>query len=272
MVRSFVRITAGTEGDLAYAYLRAMQAAGWSVRAIPIGGLVIIEEARWTEQASLFVTPVAAPFVNVVIAPAGTSLGTHRSPLELGRDEDMPAELRSFLGGPAVRPARGTPPLTYHEQTAFSGLLTIGCPNVAILQSRPNPDEAEVRVLARYDRVICPTPADALVLGLLGVKAVYLPPTADFMRRIIEELQPCGSATTATSASSLAMDALREITCSPFTVPAAWSSRSSTSAAPAEGALSVATPTSTSSSSGGATKAGSWFRRMWRSITRRRAT
>lgn len=267
MVRFFCLVTEGTEGDLSYSYLRAIEATGTTVRAIPIGAHGISDEARWDELGALFLTPVVAPFINVVCAHAGMLLGT-RTPLELGREEDLPAELRSMLGAP-VRLARATPPLVYQPQTAFSGLLTIGCANVAILQSRPYPDEAEARVLARYDLVICPTPADALALGNLGVKAIYLPPTADMLRRVIEELQ-CASGITAISASSLAMDALREITSSPFTVPEMWSSRSSTSEADTA-RLSIATSGSTSSSTTDELSVG-WLRRMWRSIIRRRTT
>lgn len=267
MVRFFCLVTDGTEGDLSYSYLRAIEASGRTVRAIPIGAHGISDEARWDELGALFLTPVVAPYVNVVCAHAGMLLGT-RTPIELGREEDLPPELRSMLGVP-VRLARATPALVYQPQTAFSGLLTLGCPNVAILQSRPNPDEAEALVLARYDVVICPTPADAQVLGLLGVKAIYLPPTADMLRRVIEELC-CASGITAILANSLAMDALREITSSPFTVPAAWSLKSSTSEADTA-RLRIATSSSTSLSTTAA-PSGGWLRRMWRSITRRPTT
>lgn len=265
MIRFFCVVNEGAEGDLGYSYLRAFEATGRTLRAIPIGAAGVSDEDRWDDLGALFLTPVAAPFINVVCAPPGLHLGT-RTPLDLSREEDLPAELRSVLGGPA-RQVRATPGLVYQPQTALSGLMTIGCPNVAILQSRPTPDDHEIRVLARYDRVVCPTPADALVLIEHGVKAMYLPPRADLLARLLEDLCSA-SGTTATTPSSLAMDVLREITCSPFTVPAAWSSRSSTSPSATPGstsaALSLATPSSTSSSPPSL----GWLRRMWRSITR----
>lgn len=255
-------VSDGTEGDLAYSYLRAIQSTGRSLRAIPIGAIGISDEERWEAAGGLFLEPVVAPFVNFVCAAPGLLMGT-RTPLDLGREEDLPAELRIALGGQARTP-RATPGmLVYQPQTAISGLLTVGCPNVAILQSRPRPGDNEIRALARYDRVICPTPADALVLNHLGVKAIYLPPRADFMGRLLEEL--CNeSGTTATTQSSLAMDALLEITSSPFTAPEEWRSRSETSP---EGSSvpSGDTPSSTSSSSPAAV---GWTRWMWRSITR----
>jgi len=263
MIRFFCHADAKAAGDLSYSYLRAFDATGTSVRAIAIFGVDLAADgnARWEAESRLFVTPIQSSYINVVCAPAGMLWGMTNA-ADLSHASDLPVELA--LGPSAPRAPRATPDAAYNQQkTAFSGLFTVGCRNVAILTSKAEPDAKESRALSLYDLVVCPTPADALLLVNLGVKATYLPPHAAYMTKMIEGL--CSeSGTTAITPNSLAMDALREITSSPFTVPEEWRSRSETSP---EGSSvpSGDTPSSTSSSSPAAV---GWPRRMWRSITR----
>ncbi len=270
MIRFFCHPGAGADGDLAYSYLKAIEAAGVPVRAIPIFGVDLTddENARWDDAGALFTTPIQGGYVNVVCARAGMLWGMSNA-ADLSRVEDLPPELA--LGPAMPRKPRATPSEVYDQQkTAFSGLFTVGCKNVAILVSVPPPDAKEARALLLYDLVMCPTAADALALTLLGVKAAYLPPRTDLMRRMVEAL--CSdSGTTATTVASLATDVLLEITSSPFTVPEEWRFRSSTSGATTSaGDLPVPSP-ATGSSTGSSPRwtTASVLRRMWRWCMRR---
>lgn len=270
MLRYFCLVAAGPVGDLGYAYMTALRTTGIRLRAIPIGGAVFGADDRWTKISELFAVPMSVPYVNVVCAAAGVTMGSRTAASSFSNARDLPAELQRVLGPQAERPVV----VVYEPKTAFAGLYTVGCKNVAILRALPLPDGKEVTALMQYDRVLCPTAADCEALSQLGISAQQMPPSADGLRYMLEEL--CGSDTFATTAPSPATDAPPATTSSPSTASTASSSRSSRSAAASS--LSRRGSPSDPLSRGMALSIRSSFRglwslvrRMWRSITRSRA-
>ncbi len=225
MIRYFCQAVPGSMGDLGYEYLRLLDATGIRVRALPIGPAVAIAggERRWYDISHLFTTPMSAPFVNVVCAPAGLLLGTRAPMGALNGTNDLasrdgntgntdvmvfPAELREVLGGMGIVARPAAMDVVYEPPTAFSGMWTAGCKNVAIVTDVSRLNDAETVQLQRYDQVICPSVQVMAALDLLGVsRLVYVPflsPPA-VLARHLEEL--CGYGTSATTELSPATDA-----------------------------------------------------------------
>jgi hypothetical protein len=224
MIRYFCLVAGGPVGDLGYAYLTALRTTGVPLRAIPIGGATFGVEKRWTDVSTLFAVPMTLPYLNVVCATAGMPMGTRAVSSSFSSSNDLPAELRRVLGPHAVREA-----VIYEPKTALEGLFTVGCKNIAILRALPLPAAREITALLQYDLVLCPTAQDVAELAALGIVATHMPPSADGLLHILEEL--CGSDTFATTTPSLATAAPPATTCSPSTASTASSSRSSPSAA-----------------------------------------
>jgi len=270
MLRYFC-LVAGPVGDLGYAYMMALRTTGIRLRAIPIGGAVFGADERWTKQSELFAIPMEIPYVNVVCAAAGVTMGTRTVASSFSNARDLPAELQRVLGPQAERPA-----VVYEPKTALEGLYTVGCRNVAILRALPLPDAREVKALMQYDRVLCPNASDCEALAQLGITATQMPPSADGLRYMLEEL--CGSGIFATTTPSPATAAPPATTSSPSTASTASSSRSSRSARPSATSLSRRGSPSDPLSRGTGLSIRSSFRgltslarRMWRFFTRSRA-
>lgn len=192
MIRFYGLLAPGPHGERTFAYATAL-AAQHRLRVLPIG-MAMVPLGRWNH---LFAEPVLAPYVNVVCAPARFPLGVAMTMASSA----LPPELAKVAGPP--RPARGTP-VAYEPQTALSGLLTVGCPNVAITAAHPAPDAHDLRSLARYDAVIVASQGEVDALAALAQAAGLAlplhiaPPGSAALSTLLKEL--CASATSATTA------------------------------------------------------------------------
>lgn len=224
MLRYFTLVAPGELGDVGYAYLRALEDTGLLVRALPIGpATAMASEKRWYDVGHLFTVPMAIPFVNVVCAPLGFLMGTRAPVASLagtgdlakqdGRVRDVMvfpegarAAVAQLLGGST---AKAHEDVIYEPVTAFSGLHTAGAAkNIAIvIDSPPDPTEAELAALERYDWVFTPKHEDGLVLKALGIRSVvHLPPDATALASFLLE-EACASATSAPTTGSTATGA-----------------------------------------------------------------
>lgn len=184
----------GAAGDIPYAYLQLMHGMGYRLRVLPIG-LASNGDARWMKFRHLLVEPMSSPFVNIVCAPLGLSMGVAFSASDVGAQAMKDAEHTKDL----LPQAKDSAP-AYVPQTALAGLCTVGCANIAILMPL-TPERAqaldrlelEKRALAQYDLIICPTAEDVEGMRYLGLgQAVFAPPDRISMQPILELL--CGAA------------------------------------------------------------------------------
>ncbi len=267
MIRYFCQVHPGAAGETPAGYLEALAATGRAVRAQPIGVANFDIDGRWRLLRHLFITPMTTPFVNVVCAPAGLSLG-QRFTLKIDRR----------LGHVQTRPD-----VVYEPETALVGYYTLGCFNVAITSPFPAPSPHELQALAKYDLVICPRPADALELANLmlvqipvGVprhaRVLHVDPRPDLLGAQLDLL--CESATSATTRPSRASVAPPATTPPPLP-PQAMRSRSSTGDRSPATPTPAGTPTAQSSATntsmrasvdGPSPKTGT-IRRMWSWLT-----
>lgn len=254
MIR-FYCVTYGPAAEDGLRYLEGLQQAGAQVRALAIGHMALAGNPRWWAQREAFTRELTKPYANVVCAPLGLLLGGTLTSRQL-------AQLSQAIPGLGHLPADEE---VYRPQTAFQGLFTVGCRNVAIaiVPAEGTPAQEEIYALARYERVYCPTYAQALVLRMHGIEAQALGPTPVELNPLVEDL--CGSGTTATGLNSPA-SAAPPATTSPPSPPPAPRSTSSPGLAIAP-ARSPATSTPTSSRWRTTI---AWLRRTWRSFTRRR--
>lgn len=258
MLRLFCQVQPGAAGDGAYRWLMASYGTGMSTRAIPIGASSLTADRRWYEVASLFMTPIQTPFVNVVHAPCGLMMGGR---MEMSSSlVDMPMALQKAIGD---RPKRATPgKAVYEPQTALAGLYTVGCVNVAILASAAGIDDRETRALRRYDSVICEDESDAEMLRSRSIKVTQM--VAD-SAKFLEHLRGlCGSDITATTLTSPDTAELPGTTC-----PPSGDSRESTSRSPTSETTAVLRRAATGTLTGSrCPPRASLALQIWRFITR----
>ncbi len=196
MVRYFCVVgpTGLQVSDLGFSYLQEMVSQHVRVRALPIGASgAFCSERRWYMLGDAFTRPMSLPFINVVCARCGDTLGTRMPAARFARADAVPPELREVLGPIAERTA-----IEYEPQTVIAGLFTINVKNVAIITGAP--DEHETVALRAYDAVICAQPRAAEVLAACGVKVTT---TTDFVG-MLEELAGVELTDTPPPAPSLA--------------------------------------------------------------------
>lgn len=269
MIRFFCEVSPGVAGAVAFAYLEALSNVGRAIRAQPIG--MASFEPPWRQATRLFLTPMSAPFVNIVCARPGLDLG-QRFALKvlkrLGNKQDLPD-------------------VVYQPNTALVGYYTVGCVNIAITGVRPPPSPEEVSALAKYDAVICPTEEDTVELRRLlsqqhqrHARVVHVDPHPDLLGALLDDLcgATCGSVTTATTPPSRA-SAARPATTPPPLPPQAMRSRSSTGdRSPAIPTPAVPVPSlpshgiATSSDSSDPGPDPGTLRRMWSWLTGNRSS
>lgn len=158
--------------NVSYAYLSALRAARYDVRAISIGGayLQVPDDPlwhHWRELQPLFSVSLQENWVNVVCAHPGLSLGKAR-------------KLSELVGG-ASRSISGASPddVMYVPGTALSNLLTANRINIAISGCFPEPpDDGEVAAMQAYTAVYCPRAEDVMPLRERGVCASHAAPEA----------------------------------------------------------------------------------------------
>jgi len=260
MVRFFCAVAAGPVGDLGYHYLVACRDTGAKVRALPIGPASFGIEKRWYDVSSLFATPMALPFINIVCASSGMPMGMRTPASAFSTSAELDPELRRVLGPFAGR----DPVVTYEPATALAGLYTARCKaNIAIVRAMPLPDENELAALRKYDRVICPNVTDVDLLVSCGVAAIQITPTPDAIALVLKEMG-CEFDTTATT-PSLAVLAGQPGTTSSRSTKSTTSSSRSRALAKGSPAQSPGTKALTPSP---ALTTTSWVSRMWRFITR----
>jgi hypothetical protein len=284
MLRYFCVVAPGVAGDVGYGYMTAIAATGARIRALPIGPAAALGfEKRWWAAGHLFTVPLTPPFVNVVCAPIGMAMGMRAPAGALATKDDLPSDLppdvREFMLRGAAKAAADSGPAVYEPQTVFSGLYTVGCKNIAIVDRLEGdfvvvgertgrvPDARERAALGRYDRVICSKAADAVVLNGYGIDRVTTIAAGDIDLVRLEEICGCEFDISATTAGSPATPAPPATTSSRSTTPATSSSRSPSSAtsSPVPSlAIRPWTPWRLGSIS-------AWASRTWRSITRRLA-
>lgn len=138
-------------------YLEAMAAAKLRVKPCPIGGAFL--EGRWSKLMPLFTAPMpGARYVNVVCAGYGRSLG---SPMRADHCDPRRGVRTAALGEEVYRP-----------KTAFTGLYTVGVPNVAIVVGETRAEDEEIEALCRYTAVFTSTEVAADDLRHRGVSPV----------------------------------------------------------------------------------------------------
>lgn len=145
--------------QVAFEYLGAISTSISGVSAAPIGPMFLYVPP-WNAYAKLFGREVGMKFVNIVCALPGLSLGAR-----VVFDEDRD----------------GT---SYEPDTAFSGLYTVGVPNVAIVAGVNGQKEA-AEVLNLYNLVVCPTSDIKQALDRDGIGAEVVAP-GDFLDRIAD--------------------------------------------------------------------------------------
>jgi hypothetical protein len=195
-VRFFCLMLPNGGAGLGYAYLEAFDQTGLGVKACPIGPAYLGADP-WPKYAHLiFIGQVARSFVNVVVAPPNLLMGTRLRATDVKPPNHLPtageetAPFALSAGTPAT-PAAAAEEVVYEPQTALGGLYTVGVPNIAITLPRPKPPEDhEVRALAQYDAILCPTDADATALRHLGLVAFNVPPEPGQLARIVSWLLP----------------------------------------------------------------------------------
>jgi hypothetical protein len=275
MVRFFSLVAPGSVGDVGYAYLTAIAATGARVRALPIGPAAALGfEARWWRIGHLFTVPLDLPFVNVVCAPIGMSMGMHAPVSNLGTEDDLPTDMppnvREFMLRGARRAKAHPDKLAYEPQTVLAGLYTVGCKNVAIVaieEGGPMPDARELAAIAKYDRVLVSSIAGTAILRANGIEAAAYFRADHITLTSLEEICGCASGTFATTVGSPATPALPATTSSPSMESTTSSSRSPSSATTSQArslAIRAWTPWRLGSIS-------AWASQKWRSITRRLA-
>lgn len=195
-IRYFCLMLPNGGAGLGYAYLEAFDQTGLGVKACPIG-MAYLAADPWPKYAPLiFVGQTAPQFVNVVCSPPNLLMGTRLRAVDVKPPSRLPAageETAPFelSAAPTLAPFQGTSPpeVVYEPQTALSGLYTVGVPNIAITLPKPKPPEDhEVRALAQYDAILCPTDADAAALRHLGLVAFHVPPEPGQLARIVSWL------------------------------------------------------------------------------------
>jgi hypothetical protein len=164
-------------GSLGFDYLDAFDKTALGVLACPIGMAYFAAEP-WSDVGRLFMGRPAARYVNVVCAPPNLLMGQRLRASDapvLGSD----GEVRAI-------PSGKTESIIYEPQTALAGLYTVGVPNVAITMARPRPPEDhEIRALAQYDAVLCPSSSGTEELQRLGVVAMHVPADAEQLKRLV---------------------------------------------------------------------------------------
>lgn len=118
-----------------------MEQIGLGVHILPIGQ-TDPTQGPWEPYNHLFRTLLKPVFINVVCFPSGFLL----------------------------------PSVTRAQETAISGLFTVGVPNIAICES----DfylKKEIAMLSLYQHVICPTPEKTEILSSQGIAAETIPPS-----------------------------------------------------------------------------------------------
>lgn len=193
MLRFFCVPQPGPVGDISYRYLVACRDTGYGIRAISILGGFIGFAGPWSRVSRLFAAPVSQPFINIVCAVPDLIRG---APLRATKKGGL------FTQTDTDRlPGRGVPSHldlagdddelidVYQPQTAFRALLTVGCPNVAIVAdaSRP-PSPSECEAIEAYDRIISPTPSMTDALRGMGLDVVHMEPDPDDIATLIDDL------------------------------------------------------------------------------------
>lgn len=292
MVRFYCVVAPGELGDLGYAYLRALADAGVKVRGLPLSAAAgMAVERRWWDLKALFTVPLEVPYINVICTRPGGTMGVRAQVGTLGTKDDLPddlpPELRRVMVGNALKASKSR--IVYDPKPVLTGMLTVGCKNVAIITANPRPTPDELVALGKYDLVICPTGHDQEQLAELGVTAQLIPIHAltglerggDPYRALSEAGRAdlvvafgrlCASGTTLTMVPSAATAGPRGTISPPLTsTPTTSSSRSSASIRTSR-APKISTPTSTDFASDDSapcpTEPPGTARRMWRSITR----
>lgn len=289
MVRFYSVVAPGELGDFGYAYLRGLLDSGVSVRALPVGPSAALgTELRWWRISKAFTCPLTVPYINVICVRPGLMTGVRTPVASLGTMDDLPTDMPPALARHLAKSSKQAKQnsFVYEPQPVIQALFTVGCPNVAIVTTTPQPSPLEVEALAKYDLVITPTAYDQEQLEQLGIRSMLIPMHAvgandsapDPYRNIsasgradlvlaLEAL--CASGTTLTTVLSVA-------TAEPLATTSPPSSRSQTSSSRSSASTtgrrrrSRDTPTSTDSSSTTSTTSTQQpaLQRMWRFITR----
>ncbi len=195
-IRYFCLMLPNGGAGLGYAYLEALDQTGLGVRACPIGPAYLGADP-WTKVTHLlFVGQVARQYINIVCAPPNLLMGTRLRATDVKPPNRLPAAGEEtapfeFSASPTLATVSPAAETVYEPQTALGGLYTVGVPNIAITLPRPKPPEDhEVRALAQYDAILCPTDADAASLRHLGLVAFNVPPEPGQLARIASWLLP----------------------------------------------------------------------------------
>jgi hypothetical protein len=141
----------GAVSDLGVAYLDAFLALGLRVRLMSGSGPVdmITENGRWTRRRALFMTPMTAPFVNVVcIGPS--SIDVKIPPMQLGGE------------------------VVVDRSPAIGRLYTVGLRNVLITDEPPG-EPRYVAAALRYEAMIVPSAARGVEWELVGARPLVVP-------------------------------------------------------------------------------------------------
>jgi len=157
-------------GNVAFPYLKAADGTGLGVRVMPIGAMHFGMEP-WTQLSYLFVTALAARFINVVAIEPGLPMGAAVSTAQFGH-------------------ARAGNEVAYEPDLALNALFTVGIPNVAILSGEKMPEGKEIEALKHYTEVICPTMEGSNALQELGIKNTPIPPDPDLLSRLFSGMKP----------------------------------------------------------------------------------
>ncbi len=159
------------QGNLAYPYLKAIDNTGLGVRIMPIG-LALFDRAPWNGVPHVFMSALRTRYINVVCAPPGVRLGAAITAAQFADNSQ---------GGDKV---------VYEPDTMISGLLTVGIPNVAIVDGEGDFSEKELKALCLYDRVICPTPEGTTALCKQGVPSATVEPNPSKLSSLFSGITP----------------------------------------------------------------------------------
>lgn len=128
--------------QIAFPYLEAIEGTGLGARVMPLGAMHFAV-APWSALGHLFISALRPRFINVVCVPPGLPL-----------------------------PPQG-------DQTALSGLFTLGIPNIAITTGAGPYTAKEAKMLKMYNRVIVPDGSEATELRTIGIPFEEIPPEAE---------------------------------------------------------------------------------------------